>query len=102
VIAVIVITATIRAIVARGSATTLVVRLAGGSLSRGAMRANSTPVSRQSTPGIANAALHPRYLTRKPVSSAATAMPRLPARPLIPIVVPGRAAPCTSIGMPTG
>ena len=34
--------------------------------------------------------------------TAATATPRLPTRPLMPMVKPGRVAVCTSIGMPTG
>jgi hypothetical protein len=51
-------------------------------------------------PGMANAARHPIHFTRKPVSSAATAMPRLPTSPFRPITAPGLAACCTSIGMP--
>ena len=53
-------------------------------------------------PGTRKAARHPAYLTRNPVSAAATAMPRLPASPLTPIVNPGFFECCTSIGMPTG
>ena len=62
----------------------------------------TSPSARQATPGTANAARQPNHCISKPVSAAATAMPRLPARPLTPIVAPGRAAPCSSIGMPTG
>ncbi|MND03751.1 hypothetical protein D3C83_237250 [compost metagenome] len=53
-------------------------------------------------PGITKAARQPIHFTRKPVTIAATAMPRLPASPLMPITAPGLGAFCTSIGMPTG
>ena len=40
----------------------------------------------------------PKYLTSKPVRTAAAAMPRLPTSPLTPITAPGRVVCCTSIG----
>ena len=102
VIAVMVMIATMRTITDRGSSTTLEVRLDGGSVSRGATMAKTTPAPIDSRPGSANASRQPKYLTRNPVTRAAIAMPRLPASPLKPMVMPGFLAPWTSIGMPTG
>ncbi len=53
-------------------------------------------------PGTTNAMRQPKYFTRKPVRTAATAMPRLPTSPLTPMTAPGRVVCWTSIGMPTG
>ncbi|MNC85864.1 hypothetical protein D3C83_14800 [compost metagenome] len=77
-------------------------RFAGASVSRGQASAKSRPQAIETIPGMANAARQPIHLTRKPVTSAATAMPRLPARPLMPITAPGFFTCCTSMGMPTG
>lgn len=77
-------------------------RCAGGSRSAGATRRKTTPSAMHTSPGTTKAARRPKASTRWPVSSAAAAMPRLPARPLTPIVAPGFFACRTSIGMPTG
>ena len=60
------------------------------------------PQAIESSAGTANAARQPAYLTSRPVVTAASATPRLPASPLTPIARPGRGVPRTSIGMPTG
>ena len=75
---------------------------AGAAASVGATRANSSPSAIDTTPGTATAARQPKCCTRKPVVSAAAAMPRLPTSPLMPMARPGVAECCTSIGMPTG
>ncbi len=75
---------------------------AGAAVSRVPTSAKATPQARQISPGTTKAMRQPVYLTRKPVSTAAKATPRLPTRPLTPMVQPGRGAPCTSMGMPTG
>ncbi len=103
VVAAVVITANTRASIAAGSSIAdFLLREAGGSDSCGARRANNTPQTIEASPGTTKAARQPIHLTRKPVTMAATAMPRLPASPLTPIVAPGFSACCTSIGMPTG
>jgi len=95
-------TSTTRAIVAAGRSTILGARFDGGAVSFGATSANAMPQATDTRPGTTNAARQPRYLTSKPVDSAANAMPRLPARPLTPITRPGRSVLCTSIGIATG
>ena len=88
-----------------GDSTTLALpplRLDGASVSFGQVIAKTIPHAIARMPGTAKAARQPIHLTRKPVTSAATAMPRLPASPLSPITAPGLGAFWTSIGMPTG
>ncbi len=98
-----VITANARASCAAGNDTlALRERDAGGSVSRGARRQNTMPQPMHTSPGTTKAQRQPNHWTRNAVTSAAAAMPRLPASPLMPIVAPGRLACCTSIGMPTG
>lgn len=88
---------------ARGSVRTAAAALrAGAAASAGATRANHSPSTMDATPGTAKAARQPKCCTRKPVVSAATAIPRLPDRPLMPMARPGVAECCTSIGIPTG
>ena len=77
-------------------------RRAGAIDSTGAIRANSTPHASAATAGTTNAACQPAYLSNVPVTTADNATPILPAKPLKPIVKPGRGERCTSIGMPTG
>jgi hypothetical protein len=77
-------------------------RCAGASVSGGVCHQKRAPTTKQAMPGTAKAARQPACWTRKPVTMAAAAMPRLPARPLTPIAAPGFSARCTSIGMPTG
>ena len=69
---------------------------------RGHTSANQMPHAIAIRPGMANAARHPIHLMRNPVTIAAAAIPRLPARPFTPITAPGFRAFWTSIGMPTG
>ncbi len=95
-------TITTRAMTDGGRSTDFFGRLAGAISSRGTSTRNSTPHTIASVPGTAKAARQPACCTRKPVRIAATAIPRLPASPLTPIVKPGLRAFCTSIGMPTG
>ena len=97
-----VITVSTRSRTARGRSTCLRGRLAGAISSFGTTSRNRTPQRTASRPGTAKAARQPAYFTRKPVRIAAKAMPRLPKRPLTPIVKPGFFECCTSIGMPTG
>ena len=101
-IAAIVMTAKTRAKVAAVCTDAVLGARAGAATSRGATRANAMPQANASSAGTTNAARQPAYLTSKPVVTAASATPRLPARPLMPMVSPGRSAPRTSIGMPTG
>ena len=77
-------------------------RFAGARSSRGTRPRKRIPQSNAMAPGTTKAARQPAYFTRKPVSAAATAIPRLPARPLTPIVKPGFFEDCTSIGTPIG
>ncbi len=102
VMAVAIMTAMTRSIWARGSVAALVVRLAGGSLSCGATMANATPAAMEKRPGTTKAMRQPKYFTSRPVTTADSAMPRLPIRPLKPMVRPGFFECCTSMGMPTG
>ncbi len=102
VVAITVITATTRSSNAGGRAAAAALRRVGGSVSGGDRRANSRPQAIDTSAGATKAARQPAYLTISPVTSAASAMPRLPARPLMPIVRPGRALSRSSIGMPTG
>ena len=97
-----VITTNTRRITEAGRSTDFFGRFAGGMSSRGTIAANSAPHASAIAPGTMKAMRQPAYLTRKPVSSAAKAMPRLPARPLTPMVKPGFFAFCTIMGMPTG
>ena len=98
-----VITVKARASCAAGNSTlALRERDAGGSVSRGARRQNKKPQPMHANPGTTNAQRQPSHSTSNAVTSAAAAMPRLPASPLMPMVAPGRLACCTSIGMPTG
>ena len=99
-----VITASARASMAgvSGMAAVPLLRRAGASRSGGTTQMKTRPSTRHAMPGTANAARQPSHLISSPVSSADTAMPRLPARPFKPMVAPGRCACCTSIGMPTG
>ncbi len=85
-----------------GSIACVIGRRAGASPSTGATTAKARPQAKAMNAGATNAARQPAYLTRKPVMTAASATPRLPASPLNPIVRPGRFDPRTSIGMPTG
>ena len=80
----------------------LFLRLAGDSVSRGVTRMKTKPQMKDSSAGSKKAARQPTYLTISPVRIAATAMPMLPASPLMPIVRPGFGACCSSIGIPTG
>jgi hypothetical protein len=64
--------------------------------------AKTMPQPIATRPGTTNAARQPIHFTSRPVTRAATAMPRLPARPLTPITAPKFLTFCTSIGMPTG
>ncbi len=91
-----------RTITCRGRFADRLGLFAGAVSSRGTSAANKSPHRSAMAAGTAKAARQPTTFTRKPVESAATAMPRLPARPLTPMVKPGRRAPCTIIGMPTG
>ena len=86
----------------RGRCTALPVLRAGAAVSGGATRAKSRPAPMEISPGTTKAARQPKYFTRKPVDTAANAMPRLPASPLMPMVRPGRGDCCSSMGMPTG
>ena len=98
----IVITANTRANDADAGTLAPVARRAGATASSGAMRAKAMPHAMDSSAGRANAARQPAYLTRRPVTTADSATPMLPASPLTPIVSPGRGESRTSIGMPTG
>ena len=97
-----VITKKTRTITPGGRSTCFRARFAGATASRGTSSANSTPHTIAIAAGTAKAARQPMSLTRKPVRSAAKAMPRLPASPFTPMVKPGFVAPCTIIGIPTG
>ena len=50
---------------------------------------NKNPSTIESNPGTAKAYRQPNHLTKNPVINAAVAIPKFPARPLIPIVKPG-------------
>ena len=77
-------------------------RRAGASASSGQTRMKIRPQTMASAPGTAKAARQPSVWTSTPVTSAATATPRLPASPFTPITAPGLGACCTIIGIPTG
>ena len=66
---------------------------AGAIVSLGELKANNTPHNTLKIPGMTNAIRHPKYLTIKPVTTAAMAKPKLPAKPFTPIVQPGRSDP---------
>ena len=77
-------------------------RLAGDETSCGQVRANTQPHTSAATPGRTKAARQPNHWIKKPVSKAATATPKLPARPLKPMVAPGLDERSSNMGMPTG
>ena len=77
-------------------------RFDGASVSFGQDDREHDAARDRTSPGTTNAARQPSHFTRNPVTSAATAMPRLPASPLTPITAPGLWTFWTSIGMPTG
>ena len=97
-----VMTTNARRITEAGRSTDFFGRFAGAMSSRGTSTAKSAPHASAIPPGTMKAMRQPAYLTRKPVKRAAKAMPRLPARPLTPMVKPGFFAFCTIMGMPTG
>ena len=77
-------------------------RFAGEPASFGMSSANAMPQAIAASPGTTNAERHPTYWISSPVDTAAAAMPRLPARPLMPMVRPAFFESRTSIGMPIG